>query len=598
MKTLLCLLILVAALPSLALASGVLSQRVLWTWDNRMDWGGAGPAVNVMGGGRYTKAPEAFLHDYKALVDYLHDHTSLNAVIIWGFLRDEHGGIKASQELCEYANARGIRIIPGVGTSGYEGYVYSGNHKYNITTWLREHPELRALGEDGKPLNALCPTQPENIKWLDEGCRWLFSTFKIGGINFEIGDFFVCHCDRCKAARATIPGDAPDYYKAMALSTAPVAKTALALAPDAWLSYATYTGFTPQMQQTPPSWVTLIPDHMLCQWTLTGMEDARWPAGLRPPTPRNLGYLHWGNKSTHTVHHFYLDRIRSICQRAAEADFEGLVTYGEDPESLFNMRLFYAAWSAFLEHPDWQVEDFTRERLAQWFGTAAEARKLTPLVLDLERQGLTRQSLTTNLAAATAAEAAAPGAKAKRTWGDFRAFLQARLAEIEADDRVVTDPAQVAALMRDGFTVKQETRTTLVLPRRAEGTLELTVRVNHSMENGLLPVLRLSLNGTRLDPTRALDRPVNIATPGHEAYQSLPAFEPAPGAWRVKYDNDWTMGAGAGDRYQTPDYSPLFRFHVADLWRDGENRLEIENLEQRFRPSDKGVLLVKELALR
>ncbi|MBU0607428.1 MAG: hypothetical protein KKI08_06050, partial [Armatimonadetes bacterium] len=457
-------LILLATLPSLAVAAGPLAQRVLWTWDNRMDWGGEGPAVSVMGGGKYTKAPDAFLHDYKALVDYMHDHTSLNAVIIWGFVRDEHGGVAASQELCEYASARGIRIIPGVGTSGYEGYVYSGNHRYNITTWLREHPELRAVSKDGKPLNALCPTAPENIRWLDDGCRWLFDTFKISGINFEIGDFFVCHCDRCKAARVAIPGEAPDYYKDMALSTAPVAKTALSLAPDAWLSYATYTGFTPEMQQTPPSWVKLIPDGMLCQWTLTGMEGAKWPPGLRPPTPRNTGYLHWGNKSTHTVHQFYLDRIRGICRHAAEAEFEGLVTYGEDPPSLFNMRVFYAAWSAFLEHPDWQVEDFTRERLAPWFDSLAEARKLTPLLLALEQEGLTRQSLATTLATATEAEVAAPEGKAKQTWGEFRAFLQARLAEIEADDRVVTDPAQVAAMMREGFVVKQGTKTTLVLP--------------------------------------------------------------------------------------------------------------------------------------
>lgn len=585
-------------LTSAALAAGPLGQRVLWTWDNRMDWGGEGQAVSVMGGGRYTKTPGAFLTDYKALVDYAHDHTSFNAVIIWGFLRDEHGGVAASQNLCEYASARGIRIIPGVGTSGYEGYYYSGNHPYNITTWLRRHPELRAISKAGKPLNALCPTQPENIKWLDDGCRWLFSTFKIGGINFEIGDFFVCYCDRCKAARAAIPGDAPEYYKDMALSTAPVAKTALQIAPDAWLSYATYTGFTPEMQRQPPSWVKLIPPSMLCQWTVTGMEGGHWPAGLRPPTPRNLGYLHWGNKSTHTVHQFYLDRIRGICHSAAQAGFEGLVTYGEDPAWLINMRLFYEAWSYFLEHPDRQVADFTRDRLAQWFGSADEARKATPLLLGLERQGLTRQNLAATLATIRQDAAAAPTDKARQTWQELAAFVQARLAEVEGGDRIVTDPAQVAALMRDGFAVPQETKTTLVLRRPAEGTLELTVRVNYPVENGLLPVMRLTLNGTPLDPSRALERPTAIATPQHGGYTSLPAFEAGLDAWRVKYDNNWTIGTETGDKYYTPDYSPTFRFRPGDLWRDGENRLEIENLEQRFRPSENGVLLVRGMAVR
>jgi hypothetical protein len=583
-------------LATAAIAAAPLAQRVLWTWDNRMDFGGAGPSVSVMGGGRYTKSPEAFLTDYKALVDYVHDHTSFNAVIIWGFVRDEHGGVAASQELCEYATARGIRIIPGVGTSGYEGYVYSGNHKYNITTWLREHPDLRAVSKEGKPLNALCPTAPENIKWLDDGCRWLFATFKIGGINFEIGDFFVCYCDRCRAARAAIPGDAPDYYKDMALSTAPVARTALSLAPDAWISYATYTGFTPEMQQAPPSWVPLIPPDMLCQWTLTGMEGAKWPVGLRPPTPRNLGYLHWGNKSTHTVHHFYLDRVRSICQRAAEADFEGLVTYGEDPPSLFNMRVFYAAWSAFLQHPDWQVADFTREGLAPWFDSLPEAEKLTRLVLDLERDGLTRQRLTTTLAAAQQAEAAAPVGKAQQTWGEFRAFLQARLTEIEAQDCVVTDPTRLAQMMREGFLVRQETKTTLVLPRRTEATLVLPALVRYSVENGLLPVMRVTFNGTVLDLSRAVERRAMIRLPKHDAYQSLPSYEPGPKAWRVKYDTDWAHTGGG--KYETPDYDDNFRFNVGDLWRDGENRLEIENLEQRFRPSDNGVLEVHNVSFR
>ncbi|HJN14960.1 MAG TPA: hypothetical protein QGH10_05710, partial [Armatimonadota bacterium] len=296
-------------------------QRYLWTWDHRMDWSGETPGrIQMGGGGKYHKTAEEYVLDYTRLIDFMHEQTTFNAVIIWGFLRDTHGGVEAGRQVCDYANARGIRIIPGVGTSGYEGYYFEGDHKYNTATWLKLHPKLAAVREDGSATNALCPTKPENVKWLNDGCRWLFDTFEIGGINFEIGDFLVCHCDDCVAARTAIPGDAPDYYKDMALSTAPVAALAHELDPDAWLTYATYTGFTPEMAQDPPSWMDLVPAQIICQWTLTGMVgDAAWPTGLKPPTEVNTGYLHWGNKSTASVNGFLVDHIRDVCRRATEA---------------------------------------------------------------------------------------------------------------------------------------------------------------------------------------------------------------------------------------------------------------------------------------
>lgn len=586
-----------ALLTVTGLAGEALPQRYVWTWDNRMDWVNPGKAVSVMGGGRYTKAPEDFLADYKALVDFLRGQTSFNAIIIWGFLRDAHGGVQASQELCEYARARGIRIIPGVGTSGYEGYYYEGNHRYNITTWLKEHPELRAVNAKGQPHNALCPSQPANIQWLNDGCRWLFSTFQIGGINFEIGDFFVCHCDGCKAARARIPGDIPDYYKDMALSTAPVARLAHELAPDAWLSYATYTGFSPDMARTPPAWVELIPPGIICQWTLTGMvSEAAWPAGLKPPTQTNTGYLHWGNKSTHSVHHFYPAQTQDVCRRAAAAGFVGLATYGEDPDSIFSMKLFYAAWSYFLEHPTRTLNDFAQERLAGWFGGAAEAERLLAIVKPLEEQGPTRGNLAAARGQVTAALAAAATPAARTTWQAFGRFLDGRLAEMAADDRVLAGIEAESAL-QTGFQVKQGATVALMLPKRRADVLELKVRVHYGTENGLLPVMKLSFNGTPLTPARALDRPAQIATPAHDAYRALASFDTRSGAWRVKYAPDFAFAAERAGKYATPDYRPEFRFRIADLWRDGENRLEVMNLEERFRPSERGVLLVGHVML-
>lgn len=582
-----------------AQAAAGFEQRYLWTWDHRMDWAGKTPGGIVMGGGgSYRKPAGEYLQDYKALIDYISAHTSFNAIIIWGFLRDTHGGVEAAQELCDHANQRGIRIVPGVGTSGYEGYYFEGDHKYNISTWLREHPGLRAITQEGTPHDALCPSEPQNVQWLQDGCRWLFETFHIGGINFEIGDFFVCYCHDCKRARAAIPGDAPDYYKDMAISTAPVAKLAREIAPDAWLSYATYTGFTPEMAETPPSWVDLIPSGIICQWTLTGMgSDEKWPPGIRPPTNLNTGYLHWGNKSTHTVDAFFVRRVQDICRRSAEAGFLGLATYGEDPAGIFSMRVFYDAWSYFLDNPSASLDEYAGSSLAEWFGSPEHGRKALAILVDLENRGVDRTSIPDAIESAEAARAGVPDPGAQATWGEFIGYLEARLKRIEAEDRVIEGEDAVAVAMREGFRVKQDTSAALVLRRQVAEVLELKVRMEFNMEDGVLPVMRMAFNGEVLGPDRAINRPDTIRTPHHEGYQSLRAYDRDMQAWRVKYDTDFEISEVTGLKYDTLDYSPIFRFRIGDLWQEGANRLTIENLERRFRPTDHGVMVVGHIRL-
>ena len=344
--------------------------RWFWNWDNRMDWGGAGEIASTMasvkGGAPYNKKPEAFLVDAKRCLDYMADH-KFNGMILWGFLRDKHGGVEASQELCRYAEQRGVHILPGVGTSGYAGFYFEGNHQYNTDTWLKMHPELRAIDKNGDFYNALCPSNKANQKWLDNGAQWMFETFHIGGINLEMGDFLVCFCDDCKRAREEIDSDEPDYYKDMAISHSVTLKSVQRLFPEAWLSYATYTGYTAEMMLDPPEFLKMIPGDALCQWTLTRMAHD-WPAGLKPMARHNIGYLHWCNLSTNTQDDFYFDEVRDICRNAADAGFEGLDTYGELHPERPNVELFYLAWEAFLWDPNMTIDRFVDERLGKLYG--------------------------------------------------------------------------------------------------------------------------------------------------------------------------------------------------------------------------------------
>lgn len=407
--------------------------RWFWNWDHRMDWGGGGEVGVTMGVSgvvhSYLKGADGYLIDFKNCIDYMADH-KFNSLIIWGFLRDSHGGVEAAQEVCRYASERGIRILPGVGTSGYAGYYFEGDNPFNAATWLREHPELCAINDKGEPCFPVpCPSKKENLDWLDRGAEWLFGTFDVGGVNLEMGDFLVCYCDDCKSARARIDSDEPDYYKDMAISHSVTLKTMRALDPDAWLSYATYTGFKPEMAAAPPKFAEIIPDYALCQWTLTGMAG-KMPEGVRPPTRHNVGYLHWCNRSTRTERDFYLERVRDVCADAAAAGFEGLDTYGELPAEWPNAELFYLAWEAFLWNPDMTVEEFTRDRLARLYGGHEAAQAfvdLIPLVrtvADRSQSGNLQRARESAVAAAAKAEP-----RGAVRWQRMLAYLDDRLEE-------------------------------------------------------------------------------------------------------------------------------------------------------------------------
>ena len=409
--------------------------RWFWNWDHRMDWGGPGQPGNVMGGGTWRRPAEAFTIDCQRCVDFMADH-KFNGLILWGFLRDSHGGAPAAQEVCRYGQERSVRILPGVGTSGYAGYYFQGRSPFNADVWLREHPELRAIDANGRAHNAPCPSKKANQDWLDRGAEWLFQTFAIGGVNLEMGDFFVCHCPDCKRVRAAISSAEPDYYKDMAVSHMVTLKTMRRLAPEAWLSYATYTGYSAEMAQSPPKFAAMIPADALCQWTLTGMAR-RWPTDLKPPTRHNLGYLHWCNTSTKTEDNFYLTEVQQICRQAAAIGFEGLDTYGELPDTRPNAELFYLAWEAFLWQPEMTLDEFIDRRLARLYGGSKPARELLKLLalIAVAKQRTSVENCAKALALAQAARAsAAPEGRAR--WdrllaqlGRFQQTAEAKAAE-------------------------------------------------------------------------------------------------------------------------------------------------------------------------
>jgi hypothetical protein len=403
-----------------------LPYRILWNWDHSTNWVRGVPGEQAHGcRNPYKKPPGAYLNDFRRVVDYMAEH-KLNGLILWGFLRDSHGGVSAAKELAQHAADRGVRVLPGIGTSHYGGFYYDGNHPFRTNTWLEQGRKgLRFLDVQGQRLrDTICPTQPENERWLREGARWLFTEIPgLGGANLENGDWMSCQCPDCKRSRARLEND-PNYYFDMMHTQLPIIEEAWKLAPGAWMTYATYTGFNAEemwkrtdktlVRSKVPRFVSQYPEAAVCQWTYTYMVDgwgrqreaavrAKWPAGLRPPTKHSIGLLHqgsqwhdsdiWWTKSLRgeSTGERYVDvseLIRYTCSRCAEEGLEGIEIQGEVSDESPANELNYLAFEEFTWHPRRGYEEFVRDRLSRIYGGHEEARRYVACVRSEERDFL------------------------------------------------------------------------------------------------------------------------------------------------------------------------------------------------------------------
>ena len=148
--------------------------RWFWNWDVRTNWDlldhdkvyqqKLEPSYSER---PFRKRAAAYLKNMKLCIDYMSEH-KLNGLIIWGFLRDNHGGIQAAQEVCRYANERGVKIIPGVNFDRFYGGIYhEGRHEFNLESRAEKYPHLRTMDKDGNYVpRTLCAEKKENREWI------------------------------------------------------------------------------------------------------------------------------------------------------------------------------------------------------------------------------------------------------------------------------------------------------------------------------------------------------------------------------------------------------------------------------------------------
>lgn len=435
----------VLELPALNLRqSPALPHRLLWTWDHSTNWYLEQVGLQEIGAlNYYSKPAEGFLEDYRRLVDFM-SLQRISGVTIYGFLRDNHGGVEAAQELCRYAAERGVRILPGVGINAYGGIYWEGQHRYNLTTWLRQHPELRAIFD--KPVafhipelpklwfpetdytDAACPSKPENARYHEEAIQWLAETFEIGGINFETGDYGVCHCADCSARRRS---DETWSLKDMAMLYPRLFAAARRSRPDLWLVSEAYWDNILNLEALAP--LAELPEDAIYQFCI---NRSYWPKVrealtrehvARLPRPKNVLRTHMGSQWNHERYELVAPRFAEMMRLLHASGMQGATIFGEVGAFSTVNEINYLAFARFGYQADLTWRQFVADDLGPLLGGAEAAERYLAL-LDVpgDRLSLTRAAdEARDIAAAQAGEAC-------RRWVWLQNRLHQKLAMLPA----------------------------------------------------------------------------------------------------------------------------------------------------------------------
>ena len=209
--------------------------RYYWTWDHSTNWLIDEPGNQFSGcSNAYLKRPETFVEDYRRLVDHCVE-MRFNGIVIWGFLRDAHGGEAYAFDVARYAADRGVAILPGLGTTGYGGVYYEGRHPCNLETYLDRNPRLGNTWKDGQISGReISPYHAQNQEWIEHCVEWLYRSFPLGSSNMENNDLMVDHSAPGRRGRARIKSQEADYFKDQFFAYKTALDVAHAAAPEAW----------------------------------------------------------------------------------------------------------------------------------------------------------------------------------------------------------------------------------------------------------------------------------------------------------------------------------------------------------------------------
>ena len=400
--------------------SSPIQTRMFWTWDHSTEWLLNRPGAHTHGScNEYGRSTDSFVQDYTALLRWCGRH-NIDAVVVWGLLRDSHGGLESAKRICDVALEENVRLLAGVGLNAYGGVYYDGNSPHNLERHLEKHPELSAVDVDGNPVSftvdlngtktpittqgqpgprgfyQACPSRKENQDFLAESLSWLFGNLPLGGLQMETGDTGICQCPLCRDRRQHSPTSFTWLsWEDMGLMYPLATDMVRSVAPEAWIVCETYSH--PQINPDPdklpkfgdamPAWalaeLAKFPRGVFVQWVAdyfmkNGEVTPEWtPEGRVPNSDHrhvmrsHLSTSWFGNRGELAV-----DWLANLVQRSTASGFEGISLFGEVSPFHSGAELNYLALADYgsEENPDSQLNSFQDRIAAPLLGGAENAR--------------------------------------------------------------------------------------------------------------------------------------------------------------------------------------------------------------------------------
>jgi hypothetical protein len=330
-----------------------IKARMFWTWDHSTEWALNRPGAHTMGAANeYGRSTQAFVDDYTALFHWC-SHHNVNAVVLWGLLRDSHGGLDSAKRLADIAAGQGVQLLCGVGLNCYGGVYYEGDSPISLEHHLDSHPELIALDRTGNKMNkphqyVACPSRVENQEFAAESLRWLFTNLPLGGVQIETGDYTVCHCHLCKDRRKY--AFSTFSWEDMALMYPIAARAIRSVSPKAWIVCETYSHpepysdpkAAPGFGEGKPYWADECLDQfpkgdgIFAQWVcdqyVPPLSQRTWTSAGRVSSVQrqNIMRSHFGTYwAGHLRGELSIDWIAEMVKRSAASGFSAISLFGE-----------------------------------------------------------------------------------------------------------------------------------------------------------------------------------------------------------------------------------------------------------------------------
>ena len=308
----------------------------------------------------FSKSAESFEGNYRNLIDAAGRY-GVSGIIIWGFLRDRHGGIDSAKRICDYAHERGVMIIPGFGVDAYGGAYYEGESDYSLDKYLLANPEAMALGAEGKPLthrwpptdpnetHVCCPSHEPVMDYYRESIEWLINTFDLRGVQIEQGDVGLCNCAKCTETRGQLVCGEMADFSAGARRMKPLIDHALSIKPDLLIVVETYAGLLAEQIQRVSKDIELYPEQVVLSWQAYNAPDEMFiDENSRSPSPHGCIAVRT-NSDCYEGEHDDRENIIKALSLAKNAGLDYTYIYGEYPDTWPITKSVYEAWAKSAE---------------------------------------------------------------------------------------------------------------------------------------------------------------------------------------------------------------------------------------------------------